>query len=92
MAVQTLNVSYIKICSNLGGKLFEPRTAEEVNWLMSLQEDFYLGVIWSNGEWRYASDNKPLVTEITDWKKGKESGDDDKTCVKFKHKGRWFIY
>ena len=28
MVVQTLNV---KICSNLGGKLFEPRTVGEVN-------------------------------------------------------------
>lgn len=55
---------------------------------MSLKEDFYLGIIWSEGEWRYASDNTPLLTGITNWKKDKESGSDEKSCVKFKHKGK----
>ena len=64
---------------------------EDIDWLMSLGEDFYLGIIWSDGEWRYASDNTPLVNEITNWKRGKESGSDEKSCVKFKHKGEWII-
>ena len=58
---------------------------------MSLGEDFYLGVIWSAGQWRYASDNTPLVIDITNWKKGKETGSDEKSCVKFKNKGQWLI-
>ena len=52
-------------------------------------------MIWSDGEWRYASDNTPLqgplVDEITNWKRGKESGSDEKSCVKFKHKREWII-
>ena len=68
---------------------------EDIDWLMSLEEDFYLGIIWSDGEWRYASDNTPLqgplVDEITNWKRGKESGSDEKSCVKFKHKREWII-
>ena len=83
--------SFVQICSNLGGKLFEPRSTEDLDWLMSLGEDFYLGIIWSDGKWRYASDNVPLVNDITNWKKGKESGSDEKSCVKFKHKGEGVI-
>ena len=53
----------------------------------SLDEDIYIGVIWHGNKWVYASDKSALVSGIADWKKGKDEGEGDKTCVKFKKKG-----
>ena len=55
--------------------------------MLSFDEDFYIGVIWSGNKWVYASDNAELVSGIANWKKGKDTGKSNETCVKLKYKG-----
>ena len=79
---------FFQICAGLGGKLFEPRSQADVDWLLdTFDNDFYIGVIWSDNKWVYASDNAELVSGIANWKKGKDTGKSNETCVKLKYKG-----
>ena len=86
--MKTVGITLFQICAGLGGKLFEPRSQADVDWLLdTFDNDFYIGVIWSGNKWVYASDNAELVSGIANWKKGKDTGKSNETCVKLKYKG-----
>ena len=45
----------IQLCSTYGGKVFEPRTQADLDFLESLDEDMFVGVKWDGSSWRYIS-------------------------------------
>ena len=53
----------IELCASYGGKVYEPRTQADVDFLTQLGEDLFVGVKWDGSNWRYISGSPYSVKE-----------------------------
>ena len=81
-------------CSAKGGALWAPKSSDDLDYLIDLGTDMWIGIEFNGDDWIYSDTERPIKNDVTAWKYDEvpipsKSG---YYCVKHEKKGTWKEY
>lgn len=80
-----------KACSAKGGSLWVPKSNADLDYIIDLGKELWLGIEFNGDDWVYSKDGSKIKNTLTAWKYGDAPipSKDGYGCVKHEKKGTW---